>query len=311
MRVTANTFPNSLLNQLRSLGQRQTKLQNQAATGQMVTNPEDDPVAMRRVLDMQAENGATAQYQRNIGRHQELAGATFGAIKSLKSISDRAREISIAADKLKSPEELTIYAKEVTELIKQAVQIANTKNRGDYLFAGTLADQKPFIATLDSTGAVTAVAYQGNTTLPESEIASGITLTTQVPGANTTGTGARGLLQDTRAGADFLGHLIDLQNHLLAADVASIEATDRTALGRDEDNFLYQVGTNGAIQSRLESTNSLAGQRMDTLEKLVSKEVDADLTETIVRLTQTQTAYQAALQSAGRILGSSLLDYLR
>jgi len=56
---------------------------------------------------------------------------------------------------------------------------------------------------------------------------------------------------------------------------------------------------------------TLTSQRMDTLEKLVSKEADADLTETIVRLTQTQTAYQAALQSAGRILGSSLLDYLR
>jgi len=68
-----------------------------------------------------------AQYQRNISRHQELAGATFGAIKSLKTISDRAGEIAIAADDLKSPEELAIYAKQVTELIRQAVQIGNGK----------------------------------------------------------------------------------------------------------------------------------------------------------------------------------------
>jgi flagellin-like hook-associated protein FlgL len=35
-----------------------------------------------------------------------------------------------------------IYAKEVSELIKQAVQIANTKNRGDYLFSGTIRTRR-------------------------------------------------------------------------------------------------------------------------------------------------------------------------
>ena len=62
MRVTANTFPNSLLNQLNSLSQRQNKLQDQAATGQLVKLPEDDPVAMRRVLDMQAGHNAGARH---------------------------------------------------------------------------------------------------------------------------------------------------------------------------------------------------------------------------------------------------------
>ena len=105
MRVTANTFPNSLLNQLSSLSQRQNKLQNQAATGQRVQLPEDDPVAMRRILDMQAEGKAVGQYQRNIARHRELATDSFNAIKSLKKVSDRAREIAISADGLKSPAE--------------------------------------------------------------------------------------------------------------------------------------------------------------------------------------------------------------
>ena len=173
MRVTANTFPNSLINQLNSLSQRQNKLQNQAATGQRVQLPEDDPIAMRRVLDLQAEDKTVNQYQRNIARHQELANATFSVMKALKSVSDRAREISISADGLKSQDELDIYAKEVTELIKSAVQSVNTQNRGDYLFSGTLSDQPPFVLTTDANGNVTGVTYQGNTTLAESEIASG------------------------------------------------------------------------------------------------------------------------------------------
>jgi flagellar hook-associated protein 3 FlgL len=311
MRVTANTFPNSLVDQLNSLSQRQNKLQNQAATGQRVQLPEDDPVAMRRVLDMQAEGKTVSQYQRNIARHQELANATFSVMKALKSVSDRTREISISADGLKSQDELTIYAKEVTELIKSAVQSANTQNRGDYLFSGTLSDQPPFVLTTDANGNVTSVTYQGNTTLAESEIASGVTVTAQEIGENTSGSGPRGLITDNRVGADFFNHLISLQNNLLSGNVAAIEATDRSNLAKDEDNFLFHLGGNGAIQARLEATNAIANQRTDTLEKLVSDEADADLAETLLRLNQTQTAYQAALQSAGKILGSSLLDYLR
>ncbi len=311
MRVTANTFPNSLLNQLNSLSQRQNKLQNQAATGQLVQLPEDDPVAMRRVLDMQAEAKSVGQYQRNIARHQELADASFNSIKSLKTVSDRVRNISISADGLKSQEELNLYAKEVTELIKTAVQAANTKNRGDYLFSGTLSDQPPFVMATDANGNVTGVTYQGNTTLAESEIATGITLSAQNVGENSSGSGPRGLIADSRVGADFFNHLIAFQNNLLAGDTAAIEATDRVNLGQDEENFLYHLGTNGAIQSRLEATDAMAANRTDTLEVLVSNETDADLAQTLVRLNQTQTAYQAALQSAGKILGSSLLDYLR
>lgn len=311
MRVTANTFPNSLLNQLTSLTQRQNKLQNQAATGQLVQLPEDDPVAMRRVLDMQAESKSVAQYQRNIARHQELGTASFNAVKALKKVSDRVREIAISADGLKSPEELNLYAKEVTELIKTAVQAANTKNRGDYIFSGTLSNQAPFEMTTDVDGNVTAVTYNGNTTLAESEIASGITISAQNIGENTSGNGPRGLITDSRVGADFFSHLISLQNNLIAGDVTAIESTDRANLSQDEDNFLYHIGTNGAIQSRLEATDTIASNRTDTLEVLVSNEVDADLAQTLVRLNQTQTAYQAALQSAGKILNSSLLDYIR
>lgn len=311
MRVTSNTFPNGLITQLNSLTARQNTLQNQAATGQRVKLPEDDPVAMRRVLDMQAEGKTVGQYQRNIARHQELATTSFSSMKALKSISDRARELSVSADGLKSQDELNLYAKEVTELIKTAVQAANSKNRGDYIFSGTISDQPPFVMTTDADGNVTGVTYQGNTDLAESEIATGITLSAQSVGENTAGSGPRGLITDSRSGADFFNHLISLQNNLLAGNVAAIESTDRANLGMDEDNFLYHLGTNGAIQSRLEATNSIASQRTDTLEALVSSEVDADLAQTLVRLNQTQTAYQAALQSAGKILSSSLLDYLR
>lgn len=311
MRVTSNSFPNTLVDQLGSLASRQNRLQNQAATGQRVRLPEDDPVAMQRVMDLQAEAGSFAQYQRNIGRQQELAGASYSAIRSLKKISDRAGEIATLADGLKSPQQLAIYAKEITELIKQGAQLANTTNRGDHLFAGTRSDQPPFVLTADANGLVTSVTYQGNDSVTQSEISKGVTLAAQVPGANTSGSGPRGLITDAAAGADFFNHLISLQNHLSAGDTASIAATDRAALARDEENLILHIGQNGAVQSRLEASLAIAKDRSLSLGAAVSKEADADLAQTLTRLSETQTAYHAALQSAGSILNKSLLDYLR
>ena len=75
--------------------------------------------------------------------------------------------------------------------------------------------------------------------------------------------------------------------------------------------MIFHMATNGAINERLNSTSAIAYNRTESLERQISDEADADLAQTLVRLTETQNAYQAALQSAGKILNQSLLDYIR
>jgi flagellar hook-associated protein 3 FlgL len=311
MRVTANTFPDSLVNQLAKLTLRQNRLQDMAASGQRVRLPEDDPVAMQRVLNLQAEGKSVAQYQRNASTLRSQAQATYEVMRGLKKVSDRAGELAVLADGTKSPDQLKIYANEVTQLIKQAVQTANGKFRSDYLLSGTRSDQPPFVMTTDADGLVTGVTYQGNTSVALAEVGEGLTLSVQSLGANSSGSGPRGLITDSRSGADFFNHLISLQNNLLAGNTTAIAGTDLAQLGKDEENLALSVGENGIVQSRLDMATEAASQRALSLEGLVSNEADADLTQTLVRLNQTQTAYQAALQSGARLLSTSLLDYLR
>ncbi len=311
MRVTSNTFPNTLVDQLTQLSVRQNQLQSQAATGQRLTLPEDDPSAMRRVLDLQAESKSLTQYVRNISGLRDQAQASYEVMRGLKTVSDRAGELATLADGTKSPEDLKLYAIEVTNLIKQAVALSNTKFQGDYLLSGTASDQKPFALATDADGIVTGVTYDGNESIAQSEIAEGVTISVQTLGANTTGSGPRGLLTDNRFGADFFNHLIAFQNHLIAGDTDAIANTDLQDLQADEENILVHFGNNGALQARLEATQKIAETRVDATEGLISQEADADLAETLVRLTQTQNAYTAALQSGAKILGTTLLDYLR
>lgn len=311
MRVTANTFPQSLVDQLSSLATRQNQLQNQAATGQRIHLPEDDPTAIRRTLDWQSDGRAETQYRQNIDRLGELAQANYQVMKGLKTISDRASELAIQADGTKSPEQLKTYGIEVTQLLRQAVQLANTQFRGGYLLGGTRSDQAPFVLSGNANGQVTDVTYQGNAGTAESEVAQGVTLAAGSLGANSTGAGPRGLITDTRFGADFFKHLISLQDNLNAGNTAAITSITQPDLLKDEDNLVLHFGISGTLQARLESMRGVSQTRSDSLEVMVSREVDADLAQTLVQLNQTQTAYQAALQSGATILSKSLLDYIR
>ena len=311
MRVASSMFPNTLASQLNLLEAKQLQLQTQAATGQRVRNPEDDPAAVRRVLDMQAESRTLAQYQSNIAKLQSQATTSYDSISALQKISSRIGEIATLADGTKSQQDLNAYATEVGQLIQQAAGLANSKFNGGYLFGGTLSDQPPFVVSTNSDGHVTSVTYQGNTSVAASEIATGATVSAQTLGANTTGSGPTGLITDSRTGADFFNHMIALQNDLLAGNTANIANTLNGQLTKDDDNFTYQIATNAALQARLDAETSIASSRAAMLSKQISGEADADLSQTLVQLNETQTAYQAALQSGAKILSLSLLDYLQ
>lgn len=311
MRVTSNTFPETLIQQLQLLSTRQNRLQTQVATGQRVLNPEDDPAAMQRILGLHTQTAATRQYRVNLETLNERANVAFDTLKALKKISDRAGELATLADDTRSKQELQTYATEVTQLIQQAVQILNQKHRGAYLFGGTRTDQPPFILTTDANGRVTSVTYQGNTEVAAAPIDDQVTLAIDIPGANPTGSGPRGLVSDSRTGADFFAHLIELQNRLLDGDTRTIAETVRPALLKDEEHLLTHISNQSALIARIQTASNLADKQLLALDQAVSREADADLAETLVRLNQVQTAYQAALQSGATILRLSLLDYLR
>jgi flagellar hook-associated protein 3 FlgL len=310
MRVTSNAFYDSLRGQLNNLEVRQNQLQTQASTGLRIQSLEDDPQAAQEALALQSEEQTVAQYQANITQQQQFSDANYTAIKSLKTISDRANEIATLADGLKSPQDLAVYREEITQLIQQAVQVANSQNGGQYLFAGTRSDQPPFVLSTDANGLVTSVSYQGNAEVALSEIAQGVTTTAQVVGANTSGNGPRGLITDASSGADFFNHLISLQNNLAAGNVAVIASTDRPQLAKDDDNLIFQIGQNGVGQARLQAATAYLTDRSTALQTQVSQLTGADLAQTLTNLSQTQTAYQAALQAGAKIMGLTLMDYL-
>lgn len=298
MRIASNTVQDNIVRQIQQLGYQTSKLQTQVATGQRIDSADDDPAAAGRVLNHQSELRRVDQYGTNASRALEITQASFSGLTSVKDISDRAGELATLGRSPTSVAAFGAYATEVNQLIEQLVQVGNSRLGNDYIFAGTAVDAPPFTATRDAAGQVTAVTYDGNTsqaTIPLSEVSSVSPFTSA--GTNT---GIR----------DLINQLVGLRDALNTNDAAGLAAAQTAIIG-GEDTLVSAIAENGAVQMRIEVNQSQQQSRADNLVSLVSGETAADLPDSIVRLNQSQTAYQAALQSAASIMRISLLDYIK
>jgi flagellar hook-associated protein 3 FlgL len=104
--------------------------------------------------------------------------------------------------------------------------------------------------------------------------------------------------------------LVDLRDALTSVSPSAVAST-RPSLEAAENALLSAVSENGAVELRVQASRLQQRARTENLEQLVSRESDADLAETMVRLGQATTAYEASLSSANRILQLSILDYLK
>jgi flagellar hook-associated protein 3 FlgL len=298
MRLATNTVSDSIVRQIQLLNERQTKLQSQVGSGLRITQPEDDPVAMGRVLNNKSEQRRISQFATNADRAREISQATYAGLKSLKSLSDRATEIGTLASGTADAAEMHSYATEVNQLIEQGVQLANAQLNNDYLFAGTAVDTPPFAATRTVDGRVGSVSYAGNSQRAAVQLSE---VSSLAPGADSaTNTGLM----------DFINQLVALRDALEAADKPAATATLGSLVG-SEDVLVAALAEQGAVQMRIDVSKAQQQSRADNLTELISADSDADLSTTVVQLSQAQTAYQAALQSAANIMRISLLDYIK
>lgn len=301
LRVVTNSASDELIRQFGRLNAEQTRLQRQVSTGQRVFNPEDDPAAVRRVLDLGGEQEQVRQFARNAGRALDLSQSGYAAADHLRQASDRAGELlTLGSSGTTSAETFDAYAAEVNGLLEEAVGAGNTKFDGDYLFGGTQTDAAPFALTRAATGRITAVAYQGATTggaaIPVGP--DGATVSPYADGAS------------NAKFARLFNRLVGLRDALAAHDPSAVAAW-RDGLNDSDADVQATLGTMGTTQARLQTIQDRLQTRFSDLGEMVSDEAGADLASSVVRLTQARNAYQAALQSGAQLLNLSLMDYLR
>jgi flagellar hook-associated protein 3 FlgL len=294
MRITQNIMADIVSKNLIRNTEQLTRTQELVSSGKRINDPSDDPAGVVQVIAFRKALCAVEQIERNIDYGESWLQQTDASLASVDNLLIRAKEIAeYQATETATTQTRQIAAKEVKELYDQLIQLANTEVGNSYIFAGHQTRTAPFSRDADYNA-----AYHGDDGRIEIIVGEETTIRINVTGE-----------EAFDSTVNVFDVLRDLKDGLEADDTAAIAGQ----LGQI-DGALEQVtairADVGARLNRLESTrNYYAAYRLNIEERLSSVE-DADLAEAMTDLTLQETAYQASLAAAARIIQPSLIHFL-
>lgn len=135
------------LNGILNVQNQVVKTQEQIATGKRVLTPSDDPIASARILQLEAEQARTVQYQKNIAGATTSLDLEESQLEAVGNILTRVRELTVqAGNGALSYGERQAIAEELETRLDELGALANTRSpSGEYIFGGYKGEQEPFV----------------------------------------------------------------------------------------------------------------------------------------------------------------------
>lgn len=292
MRVATRTIYYNLQKKLLALEEKQQKINEQIASGKILNQPSDNPLATISVLHLRTAWSQVEQYQRNMETTKAWLNLTESALQQTVDLIGRAKEITtqMASDSQNAATRASA-AKEIDQLLDQAISLANSELSGKYIFAGYKVNMVPF------SKAGSNVQYNGDTNTIKIAIGQEETLPINKDGQT--------VFMDSNI-FTILGNLKSaLENNQTEEIRQQLENLEKAA-----EHFNNQIAEVGARLNRLEAKHSIYEDLDLFFQERISEEEDADISALVVDLKAKELAYQAALLSSVKIHELTLLNYM-
>jgi flagellar hook-associated protein 3 FlgL len=298
-RVTDAATNGALARQIAVSRQRLQQAQEQVASGKRINRPSDDPAGAEAVLNLRTTQATLEQFRRNAAAARDQLQSGDNALNQYQLLLDRARVIlSQGASASTTQEGRNIIATEIDALRQQMLSLANQRSGELYVFGGTRQDAPPY----DSATAAPASTPSTQTLIQIDPSAPPL---------------ATGVLAEN-VFADASGTAFD---SLTAAATAlrgtGDPAADRTAILTTIDRLNALADQAGVAQAQIganlravENTEDHLGRNSLALEETVQRYESIDLAEAALKLTESERAVEAVLESAPHLVRRTLLDLL-
>jgi flagellar hook-associated protein 3 FlgL len=295
MRVIYDVFRDGLDAINHAAGQL-ARAREQVATGRRINVTSDDPLATRQAVNEHATLGAVDAYSRS----RDSAAARLAVADNVLSTMTEKLTAAIVSGTSAQGSTATAAsraaaAEQVRGLRDSLAADLNTTFNGNYIFSGTASDRASY-ALVGGTW-----TYQGNADTTDIEVERGRLVSVSFNG--------QAIAQGSDA-KDVLTALDDLAAAIEAGDGAAM-TSEIDALERAFDRTQRAIGSLGADSAGLDEARTRLAALRTAAETRRSSLEDANMAEAVTRLSQADTAYQAALAAVSTAERRSLLDYLR
>jgi flagellar hook-associated protein 3 FlgL len=304
MRISfALTYENPVIN-IFSKQKDLRHLQDAISQGKGLLDPSDNPLNWAGAMNLKTAVAKAEQWEKNIDFGTNWNNTTEGYLSHLDDLLTRAREIAIKAIKINSSETTASYVKELDQIIREAITVANAKYQDRYIFSPNTDPTNPLFGFTESNGEITSITDPANPgQMSESlDIAVGENTSVRV-----NVDGERLFFDDQNN--SILRNLLDLKNAVKLGDTNQIS----NAMGKienDQSRVLEALTTVGGTLNRLEARGNALDTIMISQQERIGDLEETDMAKLITDYQLTATALQAIYQSTARVTGLSLLQYL-
>jgi len=301
MRVTNHSATQSAISAITDARSKLDDVLQRVTSGRRVQIASDDPGAALGIMQGEAQLRAREQYRRNIAGAQSRVALEDSVLDRLTTMLTRARELAVSqGSDTSTPTSRQATAREVNQLLADAVQLASTKIDNEFLFGGVNPDAAPF--TLDTSTAVYTVtprvpAPVGSRAV---EIAAGQRFVATHDANQIFGDSASGTLAALQA----------LSTALASGNGDAVRAT-MPGLDAAFESTQGLIAESGARANQLASVDDTHSLLTLDVTANISSLRDVDLESVLTEMAGRQTAYQAAMAATARVAGLTLADYLR
>jgi flagellar hook-associated protein 3 FlgL len=177
-RVSTALSRDVILGNLRRSQEELFRIQEQLSTGLKILRPSDDPIGANRVQDFTLGITRNGQFLRNLETADGRLTMSDSSLSEANELANRAREILLSqAQSTATAQTRRLAAQEVTQLLQEAVNLANLRFEDRYLFGGSRTESAPFSFLGGD------VVFRGDLTEFRAEMADGLRLRTNVSAA--------------------------------------------------------------------------------------------------------------------------------
>ena len=298
MRIASKTVYESIVRNLDTSYSDMYKAQEVVSSSKRINKLSDDPVGLVTVLDLRSSLSNIDQLSRNVSMGKSWLTASESALGQVNDILTDVKSLTVQMSSATTgSSERANAAGVVDEYLNQIISLSNSQSGGRYIFAGTDTDNAPFELNADET----QVDYNGNGKAFSVKIGSNSNIAVGKVGSEIFG--------ENWDNNNIFKTLSDLKTSLQNNDISGIQDAMGN-LDQHMDKINSEISDIGGKAKRMEvKENIIADLKLNYTERKSSLE-DADIAEAVIALNAKQLAYNAALTSASKIMGKSLVDYL-
>jgi flagellar hook-associated protein 3 FlgL len=293
MRVTNKMTSELVTRDLYRAQQLLLDAQVRVSTGKRINKPSDDPIGMGKVLDYRKILSKIEQYNENISYGKNQLEFTSTILDEIETLLNDAQEWAL---KYSTGSDISASAaqNEVAAIYDHIMDLANTKIENNYIFAGHETNTIPF--TKDASYNATYAGDDGDV-----NVLVGDNVQVKI---NATGTDI------FYGGADVFSSLKNVIDAIAAGDptaayaeVANLQSAIDQAQNVSTENSIYY--------GRLDASENFLVKYKSNIEDMLTDIENTDPAQAIIEMQLQETAYTTCLETASRIIQSSLVDFVK